>query len=120
MPNIVLKVVGIISFVAGSIVLIVGTQVDRYHFGFHVVWGIIAAGFGFVASRSLAKIFCVVSGLFYMALSVPGFFLGDPAMNRLWHIGPTHLMLPDHILHAILGAGLVAVGLLAKSRARAK
>lgn len=120
MANIVSKVIGIISFVAGSIVLIVGTHVDRYHFGFHVVWGIIAACFGFLASRSVAKVFCLISGLFYLALSVPGFFLGDPAMNLHWHIGPTHLMFPDHILHAILGLGLVAVGLLAKTGTKAK
>lgn len=120
MANIVSKVVGLISFVAGSIVLIVGTHVDRYHFGFHVVWGIMAVGFGFLTSRPVAKTFCLISGLFYLALSVPGFFLGDPAMNRDWHIGPTHLMFPDHILHAILGAGLIAVGLLTKTRTKAK
>ncbi|HEV8139228.1 MAG TPA: hypothetical protein VGP81_05615 [Pyrinomonadaceae bacterium] len=118
MANIVSKVVGIISFVAGSIVLAVGKHVDRYHFGFHVVWGIIAASVGFLASRSVAKVFCLISGFFYLALSVPGFFLGDPAMNRDWPIGPTHLMLPDHILHAILGVGLVAVGLLSKTKTR--
>ncbi len=118
MANMVLKVIGILSFVTASIVLIVGKHVDRYHFGFHVVWGLIAAGFGFLASRSVAKVFCLVSGLFYLALSLPGFFLGDPALNRAWHIGPTHLMFPDHVLHAILGAGLIAVGLLARATPR--
>jgi hypothetical protein len=120
MANIVLKIVGILSFAAGSIVLIVGKHVDRYHFGFHVAWGLFAAGFGFLASRPVTKVFCLISGLFYLALSVPGFFLGDPAMNRNWQIGPTHLLFPDHVLHAVLGAGLFAVGVLAKTGAKTK
>lgn len=48
MAKLVCKIVGIISFLAGSVVLIVGTHVDRYHFLFHVVWGVIAIGFGFL------------------------------------------------------------------------
>ena len=50
-----------------------------------------------------------------MVFSVPGFFLGNPAMNRDWQIGPMHLMLPDDILHVILGAGLLLVGVVTKT-----
>jgi hypothetical protein len=109
--KLVCKIVGIISFLASSVVLIVGAHVDRYHFVFHVVWGVIAIGFGFLGSRYLAKIFCLVSGVVYLLLSVPGFFLGA-AMNRDWQIGPMHLMFPDHILHTLLGAGLIVVGMV--------
>jgi hypothetical protein len=116
--KLVCKIVGIISFLASSVVLIVGAHVDRYHFLFHVVWGVIAIGFGFLGSRYLVKIFCLVSGVVYLALSVPGFFLGDPTMNRDWQLGPVHLMFPDHILHAILGAGLIVVGMVTKTNSK--
>jgi hypothetical protein len=118
MAKLVCKIVGIISFLAGSVVLIVGAHVDRYHFLFHVVWGVIAIGFGFLGSRYLVKIFCLVSGVVYLVLAVPGFFLGDPAMNRDWQIGPVHLMFPDHVLHTILGAGLIVVGMVTKTSSK--
>lgn len=118
MAKLVCKIVGLISFVVSSIVLIVGAHVDRYHFVFHVVWGFIAIGFGFLASPQLVKIFCLVSGVVYLVLAVPGFFLGDPAMNRDWQIGPAHLMFPDHVLHTILGAGLIVVGMVTKTRSK--
>ena len=116
--KLVCKIVGTISFLASSVVLIVGAHVDRYHFLFHVVWGVIAIGFGFLGSRSQVKIFCLVSGVVYLIFSVPGFFLGDPAMNRDWQIGPMHLMFPDDVLHTILGAGLIVVGLVTKASSK--
>ena len=119
MAKLVCKIVGIISFLVSSVVLIVGAHVDRYHFVFHVVWGVIAIGFGFLGSRYLAKVFCLVSGVVYLVLSVPGFFLGDSAMNGYWQIGPMHLMFPDHLLHTILGAGLIVVGMLTKTKTEA-
>ena len=115
MAKLVCKIVGIISFLASSVVLIVGAHVDRYHFVFHVAWGVIAIGFGFLGSRYQAKIFCLVSGVVYLVFSVPGFFLGDPATNRDWQIGPMHLMFPDDVLHTVLGAGLIGVGLVTKT-----
>jgi hypothetical protein len=54
----------------------------------------------------------------YLVFAVPGFFLGDPAMNRYWQIGPMHLMFPDHVLHTILGAGLIVVGVVTKTSSK--
>jgi hypothetical protein len=105
MAKLICKIAGIISFLASSVVLLVRAYVDRYHFLFHLVWGVIAIGLGFLGSLQQVKIFCLISGVVYRALAVPGFFVGDPAMNRDWQVGPAHLMFPDHILHTILGAG---------------
>jgi hypothetical protein len=113
--KLVCKIIGIISFLVSSVVLIVGAHVERYHFLFHVVWGVIAIGFGFLASRYLVKIFCLVSGVVYLIFAVPGFFLGDPAMSRDWQIGSAHLMFPDHVVHTILGLGLIVVGMVTKT-----
>ena len=118
MAKLVCKIVGIISFLAGTVVLIVAAHVDRYHFLFHVVWGAIAIGFGFLGSRRLAKIFCLVSGVVYLVFAVPGFFLGNPAMNGDWQVGPMHLMFPDNVLHTILGAGLIVVGMVTKTSSK--
>jgi hypothetical protein len=116
--KLVCKIVGIISFLVSSVVLIVGAHVDRYHFLFHVVWGVIAIGFGFLGSQHQVKIFCLVSGAVYLIFSVPGFFLGDPAMHRDWQIGPMHLMFADDVLHTILGAGLIVVGMVTKTSSK--
>jgi hypothetical protein len=78
---------------------------------------LISIGVGFFASINQAKVFCVISGVLYLALAVPGFFVGDPATNRVWHIGPMRLNVFDHILHTALGAALVAVGLFTKKSA---
>jgi hypothetical protein len=41
------------------------------------MWGIIAAALDFWL-RGRGESILLISGFFYLALSVPGFFLGDP------------------------------------------
>jgi hypothetical protein len=66
---------------------------------------------------SQAKFFCLVSGIFYLGLGVGGLVLGDSTPMRGWQLGPMHLNFVDDVFHIVLGAGLIAVGLLSKSRA---
>jgi hypothetical protein len=42
-------------------------------------------------------------------------FLGDAAMNRMWHVGPLTLAMADHGLHILLGAVFLAGGLFTKN-----
>ena len=116
MAKLVCKILGIFFVVVGTVVLILGANVDKYHFGLHVIHGLIAIGFGFFASMNQAKVFCVISGILYLTIALPGFFVGDPAMHREWHIGPMHLNVADHIFHTVLGLGLLVVGALTKKK----
>jgi hypothetical protein len=81
----------------------------------HLVSGAIALYFGFAGSLSGAKSFCLVFGIVYLALGFLGqFVLGDPAMDRMWHVGPLVLAKMDHFIHILLGVIFLAGGLLTK------
>ena len=111
------KILGVLFVLIGSVLLIIRAPVDRYHFVMHIVLGVVSIGFGFFGSMSQAKFFCLVSGVFYLALGVGGLVLGDTTPMRWWHLGPMHLNFVDDVFHILLGAGLIAVGFLSKSRA---
>jgi hypothetical protein len=83
----------------------------------HIVLGFVSIGFGFFGSMSQAKFFCLVSGVFYLALGVGGLVLGDSTPMRLWQLGPMHLNFIDDVFHVVLGAGLIAVGVFSRKRA---
>jgi hypothetical protein len=57
MAKLICKIMGILFVVVGSAVLILRAPVDKYHFGLHIVHGLIAIGFGFFASINQAKVF---------------------------------------------------------------
>jgi len=42
--------------------------------------------------------------------------MGDPAMNRMWHVGPLHLAAAEHGFHVVLGSILFTGGLLTRAR----
>ena len=110
MAKLVCKILSILFVLVSSVVLIRGANVDRNHFLLHLIWGFIGIGFGFFASMNVAKIFCIVSGIFYLLLAVAGFVLSD--------VGPMHLNFVDDVFHVVLGAGLIAVGVLTKKGIR--
>ena len=77
----------------------------------HLLWGALALGAGFLGS-TVAKRFCIGSGVFYLALGILGMLIGNPSMNRAWHFGPMLLNTGDHIFHLVLGALFMSFGLL--------
>jgi hypothetical protein len=110
--GVVFLLVGIAGFVAPHLL---GAHLSPPHNLVHIVSGIIAIYFGFSGSLSGAKGFCLLFGVVYLALGILGqFVLGDPAMDRMWHVGPLELAKVDHLIHVLLGLVFLAGGLLTK------
>jgi hypothetical protein len=110
MATAVCKILGVLFVLIGIMVVVRGAGVDGYHNGLHIVTGVIALYFGFAGSTPAAKNFCLVAGVSYLAFGLLGLLLGDPALNRMWHIGPLHLNTGDHIFHVVLGLIFTAPG----------
>ena len=104
--------VGIRGFFAPHLL---GAHLTPPHNLVHIVSGVIAIYFGFSGSLSGAKSFCLVFGVVYLALGILGLFVfGDPAMDRMWRVGPLELARIDHLIHVLLGLAFLAGGLLTK------
>jgi hypothetical protein len=95
----------------GILVMVGGVRGDKYHNLMHLTWGALALGASFMAS-TVAKRFCIGSGLFYVTLAGLGMLLGNASMNRAWYLGPMLLHTGDHIFHLVLGSVFLGVGLL--------
>ena len=104
--------VGIAGFAAPHLL---GAHLTPAHNLVHLASGAVALYFGFAGSLSGAKTFCLVFGVVYLALGFLGqFVFGDPAMDRMWHVGPLDLARVDHFIHILLGVIFLAGGLLKK------
>lgn len=109
--KIVLRLFGGLFVLMGILAMVSGMRVDRYHNLMHLTWGLLAVGMSFAGNRA-AKLFCIGSGAFYLALGILGLLIGDPAMNRAWHAGPMLLHTGDHVFHLVLGPVLLGIGLM--------
>lgn len=110
--GVVFLLVGICGFFAPHLL---GAHLTPPHNLVHIVSGVIAIYFGFSGSLSGAKGFCLVFGVVYLALGILGLFVfGDPAMDRMWHVGPLDLGRIDHLIHVLLGLVFLGGGLLTK------
>jgi hypothetical protein len=105
------RLFGGIFVLMGILVIVGGAYVDKYHNLMHLTWGALALGASFMGS-TVAKRFCVGSGVFYLALAVLGLLIGNPSMNRAWYVGPMLLNTGDHIFHLVLGSLFLGMGLL--------
>jgi hypothetical protein len=104
------RAVGAIFVLMGIMVIVGGVHADKYHNLMHLTWGALAVGASFMGS-TVAKRFCIGSGVFYLTLAIAGLLMGNPAMNRAWHLGPMLLHTGDHIFHLVLGALFLGIGL---------
>jgi heme/copper-type cytochrome/quinol oxidase subunit 3 len=77
----------------------------------HLTWGALALAASLMGS-TVAKRFCIGSGVFYLTLASLGMVLGNSLMNRAWYLGPMLLHTGDHIFHLVLGSVFLSVGLL--------
>ncbi|HCX31423.1 MAG TPA: hypothetical protein DHU55_16895 [Blastocatellia bacterium] len=110
--GVVFLLVGICGFFAPHLL---GAHLTPAHNLVHIVTGAIALYFGFAGSVSGAKGFCLIFGIVYLALGILGLFVfGNPAMDRMWHVGPLELAKIDHLIHVLLGLIFLGGGLLTK------
>ena len=107
----ILRFFGAIFVLMGVVVLASGLHSDRSHNFMHMLWGAIAMAASFSSARA-AKLFCIGSGLFYLALALLGLTYGDRALGRAWQFGPMLLHTGDHIFHLVLGTVFLGFGLL--------
>jgi hypothetical protein len=104
MARAVCRIAGVLFVVLGGIVLVRGSAVDTYHNLLHLGTGVAALACAFAGSASAARRFCAAVGAFYLALGVMGLITGNPAADRMWHAGPLHLTMGDHLFHIVLGS----------------
>ncbi|HUE84186.1 MAG TPA: DUF4383 domain-containing protein [Pyrinomonadaceae bacterium] len=121
MAKTVCKILGIAFVLVGllgfALPNFIGAHLTPAHNVVHIVSGIVALYFGFAGSLSAARAFCLIFGVVYLGLGVLGLALGNPAENRMWHVGPLMLGTVDHGLHVLLGAAFLAGGLFTKKSA---
>lgn len=110
--GIVFLLVGVCGFFAPGLL---GAHLTPAHNVVHLASGAIAIYLGFAGSLTAARAFCLIFGILYLGLGFLGLFvLGDPAMDRMWTIGPLTLGKVDHLIHILLGAVFLAGGLFTK------
>lgn len=121
--GVVFLVVGVAGFVAPNLL---GTHLSMAHNLVHIISGIVALYFGFAASLSAARAFCLAFGAVYLLLGIVGFIMGGPGAStianmtmedgRLWKVIPGTLELgtADHAVHVLLGVVFLAGALLTK------
>ena len=95
----------------GILVIVGGARADKSHNLMHLIWGALALGASFMGV-TVAKRFCIGSGVFYLAIAIFGMLIGNPSMNRAWYLGPMLLHTGDHVFHLVLGALFLSMGLL--------
>lgn len=105
------RIFGGIFVLMGTLVIVGGAHVDKYHNLMHLVWGALAFGASFLG-LTVSKRFCIGSGIFYLALAILGLLIGNPSMNRAWYLGPMLLHTGDHIFHLVLGSLFLGLGLV--------
>lgn len=109
--KLMLRFFGAIFVLMGAVVIVSGLHADPYHNLMHMIWGALALGASFLTAR-IARLFCIATGFFYLALAVLGLTIGDSAMERAWQAGPMMLHTGDHIFHLVLGCIFMSFGLL--------
>lgn len=109
--KIVCRLFGGIFVLMGIMVIVGGVHADKYHNLMHLIWGALAFGASFLGS-TIAKRFCIGSGVFYLTLAILGLLIGNPSMNRAWYFGPMLLHTGDHFFHLVLGSLFLGMGLV--------
>ncbi|HJQ34683.1 MAG TPA: DUF4383 domain-containing protein [Pyrinomonadaceae bacterium] len=120
--GIVLVLVGLVGFVVGKPAdpmtpNFIGTHLTTSHNLVHIITGAIALYFGFAATLSAARLFCIVFGAVYALLGVCGFLLGggpDRMFEALASLG-LHFGTMDHLVHILLGVVFLIGGFLTKA-----
>lgn len=127
--GVVFILVGILGFLAPGLL---GMHLSLAHNLVHLISGALALYFGFSATLSAARLFCIIFGVVYGLLGVAGFLLGGTAAHgvggvpaahhgttdsSLWTVLPNSLELAsmDHIVHLLLAAVFLIGGFLTRA-----
>jgi hypothetical protein len=123
--GVVFILVGIVGFLASGLM---GFHLNLAHNLIHLVSGALALYFGFSATLSAARLFCIVFGAVYGLLGIAGFLLGGSGQHTvdvaahgsdssLFAVLPGSLELAsvDHIFHLLLAAVFIIGGFLTKA-----
>jgi hypothetical protein len=110
--------------VAGVVLLIVGgagfakphllgMHLTTIHNVVHLLSGALALYMGAAGSVAAARRFCIVFGSVYLLLGVLGFAApGVVAAVIRHHVKEGSGLMPDSVVHLLLGAGFLLVGLI--------
>ena len=108
-----LVLAGIFGFVKPDLL---GLHLTAIHNVVHLLTGAIALYLGFAGSSSAARTFCQVFGVIYLLLGVVGFVAPQVISQIIGaHISSDTSMLPDNIVHLVVGGLFAAVGFLRSS-----
>lgn len=123
--GVVFILVGIVGFLAPGLL---GMHLNLAHNLVHLISGALALYFGFSATLSAARLFCIVFGAVYGLLGLLGFLLGGAgthtvdvpahgADSSLFKALPGLLELAsvDHIVHFLLAAIFLIGGFLTRA-----
>ena len=121
MAKTVCKILGVVFILVGLVGFVshdfLGTHLSTTHNLVHLISGAIALYFGFAATLSAARLFCIIFGVVYGLLGICGFLLGsgpDRMFEALASLG-LHLGTMDHLVHILLGVVLLIGGFLTKA-----
>ena len=123
--GVVFILVGIVGFLAPGLL---GFHLNLAHNLIHLISGAVALYFGFAATLSATRLFCIIFGVVYGLLGVAGFLLGHggahtvdvPAHGQDSSLfaalpGTLELASVDHIFHLVLGVVFLIGGFLTKA-----
>ncbi len=121
MAKTVCKILGVVFILVGLVGFVspgfLGTHLSTTHNLVHLISGAVALYFGFAATLSAARLFCIVFGVVYGLLGICGFLLGsgpDRMFEALASLG-LHLGTMDHVVHILLGVVFLAGGFLTRA-----
>jgi hypothetical protein len=110
--GVVFILVGLCGFAAPNLL---GAHLNTTHNLVHLISGAVALYFGFAATLSAARLFCIVFGVVYGLLGVVGFLLGTGSDRMLAIDDLLMLGTADHIIHILLGVVFLAGGFLTRA-----
>lgn len=118
MARLVCRIVGVALLVVGlagfAFPTMLGLHLTTVHDILHLLTALVALYVGFAATLTSARIFCLLFGAGYLLLAVAGIIVPGLAASILGLPALTsHELTPDNAVHAVLGAGLLVVGLRA-------
>ena len=123
--GVVFILVGIVGFLAPGML---GFHLNLTHNLIHLISGAVALYFGFSATLSATRLFCIIFGAVYGLLGVAGFLLGHggphtvdvPSHGQDSSLfaalpGTLELASVDHIFHLVLAVVFLVGGFLTKA-----
>lgn len=115
------KVVGVVLLIVGlagfAMPHLLGMHLTPVHNIIHLLTAALALYMGFAASVGSARTFSIAFGAVYLLLGVLGFVAPGLVTTVIGHApASAGELLPDNLVHVVLGAAFLAVG-LASARA---